>query len=120
MTFSEFLINFLHILYFFFYVYLFIFFGFFLDFLNFSVFFKDFFGFSDFLIFFGNFKFFCLDLIGFFSKLLQLLLNLTEVTTEHQEFPKINTNSVKSSFFTEGEKMPRPKAKAQSPKSKPA
>ena len=31
--------------------------------------------------------------------LLRLLLNVTEVTTEHQKWPKISTKSMKSSFF---------------------
>ena len=47
--------------------------------------------FLDFWILFGFF--------GFFSKLLGLLLNVREVTTEHGKWPKISTNSVKSSFF---------------------
>ena len=37
--------------------------------------------------------------MGFFSKLLRLLINITEITTEHQKWLKISTNSVKSSFF---------------------
>ena len=36
------------------------------------------------------------EFFGFFSKLLRLLLNVTEVTTEQQKWPKISTNSVKS------------------------
>ena len=35
-----------------------------------------------------------------------------EVTTEHQKWPKINTNSVKRSFFTQREKKLRPKLSA--------
>ena len=53
--------------------------------------------------FFWIFEFFLLDILdflgffGFFSKLLGLLLNVMEVTTEHQEWPIIGTTSVKSS-----------------------
>ena len=58
-----------------------------------------------FLDFCGVFRFleiYCFDIFlffFFFSKLLRLLLNVTEVTTEHQKWPKISTNSVKSSFI---------------------
>ena len=31
--------------------------------------------------------------------LLRLLLKVTEVTTEHQKWPKVSQNSIKSSFF---------------------
>ena len=40
--------------------------------------------------------FFC-----FFSKLLRLLLKVTEVTTEHQKWPKISENSIKSPTFAQ-------------------
>ena len=40
-----------------------------------------------------------LDFLGFFSKLLMLLLKVTEVTTEHQKWPKVSQNSIKSPFF---------------------
>ena len=46
-----------------------------------------------FLIFFWFF--------GLFSKWLRLLLKIAEVTTEHQKWPKISTNSVKSSSFAQ-------------------
>ena len=49
-------------------------------------------------------------LYSFFSKLLRLLLKVTEVTTGHQEYPKLGQNSIKSSFFAQ--KKPWPKAKA--------
>ena len=64
----------------------------FLDLLDFFwIIFLDFLVFLDFWTLFGFF--------GFFSKLLVLLLNVREVTTEHGKWPKISTNSVKSSFF---------------------
>ena len=40
-----------------------------------------------------------------------LLLKVIGVTTEHQNFPKIGQNSILSSFFPEGQKKARPKAK---------
>ena len=46
------------------------------------------------------------------SKLLRLLLNVTEITTEHQKRLKIRTNSVESSFFSEGQEA---SAKAKNP-----
>ena len=44
--------------------------------------------------------------------LLRLLLNVTTVTTGHQKLPQIGQNSIKSSFFAQRAKKPRPKAKA--------
>ena len=38
-------------------------------------------------------------IFGFFSKVLRLLLNVMEVTIEHQKCPKISTNRGKRSFF---------------------
>ena len=51
---------------------------------------------------------------GLFSKLLRLLLNVTEVTTEHQKWSKISTNSVKSFFCPKGKTsfVRRPKLSA--------
>ena len=49
---------------------------------------------------------------GFFSKLLRVLLNVTEVTTEHQKWPKIGTHSVKAFFCPKGKKA---SAESQSP-----
>ena len=37
-----------------------------------------------------------LRFFGLFSKLLMLLLKITEVTTEHQKWPRTSTNIVKS------------------------
>ena len=37
------------------------------------------------------------DFFVLFSKFLRLILNITEVTTEHQRWPKISTNSMKNS-----------------------
>ena len=34
-----------------------------------------------------------------FSKLLWLLIKVTKVTTEHQKWPKLNQNSIFSTFF---------------------
>ena len=56
------------------------------------------FGFFEFLLTFLDFL---SDCFGFFLKLLRLLLSVTEVTTEHQKWPNISTNSVKSSFFAQ-------------------
>ena len=39
--------------------------------------------------------------MDFFSNLLRLLLKVTEVTTEHQKWPKVSQNSIKSSFFAQ-------------------
>ena len=50
---------------------------------------------------------------GFFWKLLRLLLKVTEVTTEHQKWPEISTNSIKIYFFTRMGK--KASAKGQSP-----
>ena len=40
-----------------------------------------------------------LDFFGFFSKLLKLQINVTEVTTEHQKWLKIDTKRIKALFF---------------------
>ena len=65
-----------------------------------------------FLIFFGCFV--------FFSKLLRLLINVMEVTTEPQKWVIIGRNTVKSSFFwPKGQEKPRLKPSAGA-KSKPA
>ena len=37
--------------------------------------------------------------LGFFSKLLRLLLKVTKVTTGHKKLPKMGQNSIISSFF---------------------
>ena len=42
---------------------------------------------------------FFLGFLGFFSKILRLLLKVTEVTTEHQRWPKVSKNSIKNPFF---------------------
>ena len=48
----------------------------------------------DFFDFFSEFLIFFRIFLDFFSpKLLRLLLNFKEVTTEHQKWPKISTNS---------------------------
>ena len=60
----------------------------FLEFLNFLIIWS----FGIFLIFFGGF-------CGFFYKLVRLLLKVTEITTEHQKWPKVSQNRIKSSFF---------------------
>ena len=39
-------------------------------------------------------------------------LLITEVSTEHQKWPKISTNSIRSSFFARRAKKPRPKGEA--------
>ena len=51
-------------------------------------------------------------IFGFFSKLLRLLLNVMEVSTEHQKWLKISTNSVKSSYFARSAKKPQPKGQS--------
>ena len=52
-----------------------------------------------------GFFFVCKDFFLLFSKLLRLLLKITEVSTEHKKWPKISTNSGKSSLFLpKGEK----------------
>ena len=89
---------------------------------------KNCFGISGFFIFFFFRIFrtfnFCLDIFGFCfgifglkKKLLKvttikkrLLLNIMEVTTEHQKWLKISTNSVKRSFFARKAKKPKAKA----------
>ena len=82
---------------FYFFLFFWIFFLLFWFFLDFSVLLWIF---LNFLI---NKKWTFLDLFDFiflfFSKLLTLLINFTEVTTEHQKWPKIITNSVKRRFF---------------------
>ena len=60
-----------------------------------------------------NFCLFLWKLFDFFKKLLRLLLNSIEVTTEHQKWPIISTNSVKSYFFAQRAK--KASAKGQSP-----
>ena len=83
--------------------------------------FEIFFGFLKFFLIFFQlldliFFYFFLDFLrffGFFKKLLRLLLKNTEVTTEHQKWHKISTNSRKSSFLPGGQKKPRPKAEAR-------
>ena len=42
---------------------------------------------------------FLIAFLGLFSKLLRLLLNVMEVTTEHQKLATISTNSDKRFFF---------------------
>ena len=67
--------------------------------------FWDFFWFSEFVKIFRFLGFFVFIVFFFlifwlFSKLLRLLLKkVTEVTTEHQKWPEISTNSVTSFFF---------------------
>ena len=39
--------------------------------------------------------------LDFFSKLLMLLVKVTEVTNEHQKWPKVSQKSIKSSFFAQ-------------------
>ena len=46
-----------------------------------------------------------MDFFGFFSRLLRLLLKVTEVTTEHQNWPKKRENSIKSPFFARRAKI---------------
>ena len=53
------------------------------------------------------------DFLDFFKNLLRLLLNNTEVTTEHQKGPNKSTNSIKSYFFAQRAK--RALAKGPSP-----
>ena len=79
------------------------------DFRNFSGFLKYFFGF--FWIFwffwiFGYFDFF----LDFW--LLRLLLKVTEVTTEHQKWPKIGRNSIIHFVCLQVKKSPLPKSEA--------
>ena len=64
---------------------------------------------------FWNLYFFLgsLRFLGLFSKLLKLLLNVIEVTTEHQKWPLMSTNSVKSSFFPQ--RVKKASAESQSP-----
>ena len=78
------------------------------EFLGFLGFFFDFW---DFWLFWILFLFFGISLgfFGLFLKLLRLLLKGTEVTTEHQIWPKIGQNSIINSFLA---KSPWPKAKA--------
>ena len=59
--------------------------------------------------FFKLFSFF----LGFLSKLLRLLLNVTKVTTGHQKSPKMGQNSIISSFFARRAK--KASAKGRSP-----
>ena len=59
------------------------------------------------VVFFLYFWFF----YGFFSKLLILLLTATNVSTEHQKWPKIGQNSLISPFRPKGKKA---SAKGQS------
>ena len=47
-----------------------------------------------------------------------LIINVTEVTTEDQEWLKISTNRIKAVFLPEGQRKPRPKPSAGA-KSKP-
>ena len=62
------------------------------------------------LFFFVNF--FGIFLI-FFSMLLRLLLKFTEITTEHQKWPKESQESIKPLFLAEGLQKPRPEAEAR-------
>ena len=59
-----------------------------------------------FLCFFEFLTLFCCQFSIFWilSKLIRLLRNLMEVTTEHQKWPKISTNSVKALLLPEGQK----------------
>ena len=59
---------------------------------DFFVFIGIFWGFLTFLDFFKN------NFFGIFLKLLRLQLKVTEVTTEHQKWPKVSQKSIKSSF----------------------
>ena len=68
--------------------------------------------FWNFRIFYDIFWDFLFYFLDFFSKLLRLLLKVTEVTTEHQKWLKVSQNSLKNFFLPEGQKKPRPKAKA--------
>ena len=71
--------------------------------MNFWTFFWIFFGFFEIfeiflnIIFFSDIFFSC-DFFKFFLKLLKLLINLKEVTTEHQKWLKIGTNRIKAFF----------------------
>ena len=59
--------------------------------------------FSDFLGFFEIFDFF--DFFRFFYKFLRLLLKVTEVTTDHQKWPKFGKKQTqKDIFLPEGQK----------------
>ena len=51
--------------------------------------------------------------MGFFSKLLMLLLKVTKVTTGHQKLPKMGQNSIIISFFARRAK--KASAEGQSP-----
>ena len=57
-------------------------------------------GYFEILYIFGFFWWF-LRFFGKFSKLLRLLLKVTEVNIEHQKWPKMSTSSVKSFFVCE-------------------
>ena len=57
---------------------------------------------------FWNFWNFFKKILGYFSKLLRLLLKVTVVTTGHQKWPKVSQNSIKSLFFARWEKKPLP------------
>ena len=53
-----------------------------------------------------------LDIFKLLFNYLRLLLQVTEVTTEHQKRHKVNQNSTKSSFLPEVQKKPWPIAEA--------
>ena len=84
--------------------------------------FELFFWFLNFLIFFDFFLDFLWIFLGFFGfllKLLRLLLKVTKVSTGHQKLPKMDQNSIISSFFCpKGQKSlglrPKPCAGARS------
>ena len=98
---------------------------------NFLCFFWIFLGFSDFffwifyiLIFFGLKKCFVWfldffsDIFGFFFgffilfKVTKVTTKRYKVTTEHHKWPKISTQSIKTSFLAKGQKRPWRKAQA--------
>ena len=46
--------------------------------------------------------------VDFLKMFLRLLLKVTEVTTEHQKWPKIRENSIECYFLPKGQKKPQP------------
>ena len=58
--------------------------------------FLDFLNCVDFLRFSGSFRIFFRDFWTLFKVTIRLLINVPEVTTEHQKWLEISTNSVKS------------------------
>ena len=61
-----------------------------------------------------------LEFLIFLVLFLKVLMLLLTVTTEHQKWPKINTNSVKSTFLPKGQKSVGRRLKPSAgPRSKP-